>query len=81
MAYEPESNAGGTTEELAEIREAAYEKIMRDEVRALRERWNADRQLDIIFGLVDGLPADVRRNALDVLDDRYPDNADEQAQG
>ena len=69
------------TEELLEIREAAYEKIMRDEVRTLRERWNTDRQLDIVFGLVDGLPADVRRNALDVLDDRYPDNMDEQEQG
>ena len=81
MAYEPESNAGRTTEELAEIREAAYEKIIRDEVRTLRDRWNTDRLLDIIFGLVDGLPADTRRNVIDVLDDRYPDSGDEQQQG
>lgn len=72
-----------TTEELLEIREAAYGPIIRDEARAIIDRWmpDADKLARLVVALVDGLPADTRRDVLDVLNDKYPADGDAQAQG
>lgn len=71
------------TEELLKIREAVYGPIIRDEARAIIDRWmpDADKLARLVVALVDGLPADTRRDVLDVLNDKYPADGEEQAQG